>query len=66
MDSLARVGGESLLELLIEENDAVLIPILKSWATKADNSPAIKLGYTKDVSFEDVVRDYRKSFTNFP
>lgn len=59
MDALAKVGGEDLLKLLNEENDAALIPILKSWATKIDNLPAIKLGYKEDVSFEDVVRDYK-------
>lgn len=66
MDALATVGGGGLLELLIEENDAVLIPILKSWASRADNTPAIQLGYTEDVSFEDVVRDYRSTLTNSP
>lgn len=59
MDALAKVGGEDLLKLLKEENDEALIPILKSWATKIDNSPAIKLGYKEDVCFEDVVRDHK-------
>lgn len=61
MDALEKVGGKDLLKLLKEENDSALIPILKSWPTKVDNSPALNLGYTKDVNFEDVVRDYRDS-----
>jgi len=61
MNALAKVGGEDLLKLLREENDAALIPILKSWATNVDTTKAMRLGYMQDVSFEDAVRDYKNS-----
>lgn len=61
MDALAKVGGEDLINFLKEDNDSALIPILKSWPTAIVNAPAIELGYTKDVNFEDVVRDYRST-----
>lgn len=61
MNALSALGGKDLLKLLKEENDATLIAILKSWPTMVDNSLAIKLGYKKDVSFEDVVKDYKNT-----
>lgn len=59
MDVLAKVAGEDVLKYLEEENDEKLIPILKSWPKAFDNAPALELGYEKDVSFEDIVRDYK-------
>lgn len=61
MDALAKVGGEDLLKFLKEENDTALIPILKSWPTNVDNTQALRLGYKKDVKFEDAVRDYKNT-----
>lgn len=61
MDALAMVGGDDLLKLLKEENDASLIPIIRSWPTNVDNSQAIKLGYKKDESLE-AVRDYKNTW----
>jgi len=62
MDALAKVGGEDLLKFLNEEGDPTLTPILMSWATNVDNTPALRLGYIKDVSFQDVVKDYKNNF----
>lgn len=61
MDALAKVGGEPVLKFLKEEDDNTLIPILKSWPTNVDNTQAFKLGYKKDESFEDAVRDYKNT-----
>lgn len=61
MDALAKIGGKDKLELLSEEDDPALVPILKSWPTMVDNSQAFSLGYRKDGSFEDAVRDYKES-----
>lgn len=61
MDALENVCGKELLQFLEEKDDPDLLPILKSWATKCDNAPAIRLGYKVDERFEDVVRDYKNN-----
>jgi nucleoside-diphosphate-sugar epimerase len=61
MDALARVGGEEKLALLKEETDVDMERILRSWGTNFDNTLAYKLGFQKDVSFEQAVRDYKDS-----
>ncbi|GLI72856.1 hypothetical protein PoHVEF18_001040 [Penicillium ochrochloron] len=59
MDALEKVGGKDKLSLLTEEEDPALVPILKSWPTQFDNSQAIALGFKRDESFEQTVRDYK-------
>ncbi|KAJ5760529.1 hypothetical protein N7520_007685 [Penicillium odoratum] len=59
MDALEEVGGKDKLALLNEKADPALIPILKSWPTQFDNSQAISLGFKRDVSFEQAVREYK-------
>lgn len=61
MDALAKVAGEEKLELLKEETDVEMERILRSWGTKFDNSLAYGLGFRKDVSFEQAVKDYMAS-----
>lgn len=58
MDALARVAGEDKLGFLREETDVGMERILRSWGTEFDNSLAYGLGFRKDVSFEQAVRDY--------
>ncbi|RHZ57359.1 hypothetical protein CDV55_100158 [Aspergillus turcosus] len=58
MDALEKVGGKDKLALLKEKDDPTLRPILESWPTKFDNSQAIALGFKRDSSFEQAVRDY--------
>ncbi|KAJ5105870.1 hypothetical protein NUU61_003217 [Penicillium alfredii] len=60
MDALAKVGGPDKLALLIEREDASLVSILKSWPTQFDNTQAISLGFKRDESFEQTVRDYKQ------
>jgi nucleoside-diphosphate-sugar epimerase len=59
MDALEKVGGKDKLGLLREKEDPALVPILKSWPTQFDNSQAISLGFKRDESFEQTVRDYK-------
>jgi nucleoside-diphosphate-sugar epimerase len=59
MDALEKVGGKDKLDLLTEKEDPALVPILKSWPTQFDNSQAISLGFKRDESFEQTVRDYK-------
>ncbi|VUC36203.1 unnamed protein product [Clonostachys rosea] len=59
MDSLARVGGEDKLKYLSEKEDPLVKPILYSWPTTFDNAKGFKLGFQKDDSFDDIVRDFK-------
>jgi nucleoside-diphosphate-sugar epimerase len=59
MDALEKVGGKDKLSLLTEKEDPALVPILKSWPTQFDNSQAMALGFKRDESFEQTVRDYK-------
>lgn len=61
MDALAAVGGKEKLKLLKEETDPDMERILRSWGDKFDNTLAYSLGFKKDVSFEQAVRDYVSS-----
>ncbi|KAL3482337.1 hypothetical protein BJX99DRAFT_750 [Aspergillus californicus] len=58
MDALVEVGGEDKLSLLKEKEDPSLRPILDSWPTRFDNAQAISLGFKRDSSFKQAVRDY--------
>ncbi|PWY80330.1 NAD(P)-binding protein [Aspergillus sclerotioniger CBS 115572] len=59
MDALEKVAGNDKLAFLKEEEDPTLRPILDSWPTRFDNSQAISLGFKRDSSFEQAVRDYQ-------
>lgn len=59
MDSLARVGGEDKLKLLSEEDDDSLKPILYSWPTLFDNKRGLGLGFARDTSFDEIVKDFK-------
>lgn len=59
IDALEKVGGKDKLALLREKEDPALVAILKSWPTQFDNSQAIALGFKRDESFEQAVRDYK-------
>lgn len=61
MDALEKVGGKDKLKLLKEKEDTALLPILHSWPTRFDNTQAIGLGFKRDISFEEAVRDYKES-----
>jgi hypothetical protein len=58
MDALAKVAGEDKLKMLKEETDVEMERILRSWGTEFDNKLAYDLGFARDVSFEQAVRDY--------
>ena len=58
MDSLARVAGQDKLKYISEENAPTLKAILYSWPTTFDNTKALNLGFTRDATFDDIVRDF--------
>ncbi|KAM5350953.1 hypothetical protein ACJ41O_003676 [Fusarium nematophilum] len=60
MNSLARVGGEDKLQYLFEEDDEAMKAILYSWPTTYDNKKALDLGFKKDMSFDDIVRQFKE------
>ncbi|EEA27417.1 hypothetical protein TMatcc_004292 [Talaromyces marneffei ATCC 18224] len=64
MDALEKVGGKDKLALLKEKEDPVIKKIVHSWPTRFDNSQAIKLGFHRDESFEQAVRDFKESLEN--
>lgn len=66
MDALEKVGGKDKLAFLKEQADPSLISILKSWPTCFDNTQAISLGYKRDSSFEEAVRDYKLELEQQP
>jgi nucleoside-diphosphate-sugar epimerase len=61
MDSLARVGGKDKLDLLEEKLEPSLKKILYSWPADFDNTKALDLGFERDTSFDDIVRDYKSN-----
>jgi nucleoside-diphosphate-sugar epimerase len=65
MDSLARVGGPDKLKYLTEEDDEKLKAILYSWPTRFDNSKALALGFKRDGSFDDIVRDFKRELESY-
>ena len=61
LDALEEVAGKQVLSLIKEINDPAQEVILRSWATKFDNSLAYKLGFKPDASFKQAVIDYKES-----
>jgi nucleoside-diphosphate-sugar epimerase len=61
MDALEKVVGGDKLELIKEITNPAQEKILRSWATKFDNSKAYNLGYQRDPGFEQAVIDYKES-----
>ncbi|KAH7142861.1 nucleoside-diphosphate-sugar epimerase [Dactylonectria estremocensis] len=59
MDSLARIGGQDKLKYLSEEDNEALKSILYSWPATFDNEKALSLGFQRDTSFDDIVRDFK-------
>ena len=64
MDSLARVGGEDKLKYLSEEDNDALKPILYSWPATFDNVKGLGLGFQRDASFDDIVREFKDTLAS--
>ncbi|KAH6675281.1 putative nucleoside-diphosphate-sugar epimerase [Plectosphaerella plurivora] len=60
LDSLARVGGEDKLKYISEEDDEACKAILYTWLFNYDYSRALNLGFTRDDSFDDIVREFKE------
>ncbi|KKY16245.1 putative nucleoside-diphosphate-sugar epimerase [Phaeomoniella chlamydospora] len=63
LDALKEVGGSEALDLITEKADPAQEAILRSWATKFDNTLAYSVGFKPDSSFKQAVIDYKASLT---
>lgn len=62
LDSLLRIGGtDSRAKVLIEENSQIM-DIVCSWPGAFAVDSALALGFVKDESFDDIVRQYYDEF----
>lgn len=61
LDALEKVGGKDKLQHVREEEDEAVKRILYSWPADFDNAKALKLGFKRDESFEDAVRDFKRT-----
>jgi D-erythronate 2-dehydrogenase len=59
LDTLRRVAGDAVADLVFVEPDPAVEAIVGSWPARFDNSRAAVLGLTADASFADVVAQYR-------
>jgi nucleoside-diphosphate-sugar epimerase len=60
LDTLRRVAGDAVADLVLVEPDPAVEAIVGSWPARFDNSKAAALGLTGDASFADVVEQYRE------
>jgi nucleoside-diphosphate-sugar epimerase len=59
LDTLRRVAGNAVADLVSVEPDPAVEAIVGSWPSRFDNSRAAALGLTGDATFADVVAQYR-------
>ncbi len=59
LDTLRRLAGDSVADLVSVEPDPSVEAIVGSWPSRFENSRAAALGLTGDASFADVVEQYR-------
>ncbi|KAJ3533918.1 hypothetical protein NM208_g7770 [Fusarium decemcellulare] len=60
IDSLARIGGQDKLKYLSEEEDEAAKAILYSWPATYDNEKGLGLGFKRDASCDDIVREFKE------
>src|SRR5262245_3655360 len=60
LDTLRRVAGDAVADLVSVEPDPAIEAIVGSWPARFDNSRAAALGLASDASFADVVEQYRE------
>jgi len=60
LDTLRRLAGDAVADLVLVEPDPAIEAIVGSWPARFDNSRASALGLAGDASFADVVEQYRE------
>lgn len=58
LQTLRRVAGDEVADLVSLEPDPAVEAIVGSWPSRFDNSRAESLGIVPDPDFESVVRQY--------
>ena len=62
VDALERAGGDP--SLIDWDFDPSIDAIVSSWPAALDVSPELKIGFTQDTNFTEVIEDYRKWYLN--
>lgn len=62
LESLERVGGSEARSLVRDAPDERVMRIVCSWPGEFDVERLLDLGFVRDSSFDDVVRDYQRDF----
>lgn len=62
LDSLERIGGSEARSLVTDALDQRIMQIVCSWPGEFDVNRMLGLGFTRDESFDDVVRDYQRDY----
>jgi D-erythronate 2-dehydrogenase len=58
IDSLSRVAGPEAASLVTFREEALVKRIVSSWPPRFDVARALALGFTRDVAFDDLVREF--------
>jgi D-erythronate 2-dehydrogenase len=59
LDTLRRIAGDAVADLVTIQPDPAIEAIVGSWPARFDNTRAAVLGLTGDASFADVVEQYQ-------
>jgi nucleoside-diphosphate-sugar epimerase len=56
IDALRRVAGEGAVRLIRREPDESIMRIVQTWAAALDATRALRLGFTAESSFDEIIR----------
>jgi nucleoside-diphosphate-sugar epimerase len=56
IEALRRVAGEQAVRLIRREPDASVLRIVETWAPALEATRALRLGFTADSSFDEIIR----------
>ncbi|EAW07412.1 SDR family oxidoreductase [Aspergillus clavatus NRRL 1] len=62
LDALEEIGGKEKRELVEEKYDADVDRIVQTWTPNFDTARAYKLGFSKDISMVENIRQYASRF----
>jgi len=58
IDALGRVAGKDRMALIRDEPDEAIIRIVASWPQRFDAARALQLGFSQEVSIDDIIRNH--------
>lgn len=58
IDALGRVAGKDRMALIRDEPDEAIINIVGSWPQRFDAARALQLGFSQEVSIDDIIRNH--------